>query len=266
MYERKYNMRVQKLHLLTIILAVTIFAAGCAPAAAPQPTLPPAPTAAPTEAAMPAEPTAAPVNTSAPAATEPSSPSVPQTGPESGGLVVTIDPATSEARYRVREQLANRDLPNDAIGRTNAISGSVTIKADGTIDTASSQFTVDVSNLQSDASMRDNFVKRNVLQTSQFPNVTFVHTQVSGLAWPLPQSGPVTFQLTGDLTIRDVTKPVTWEVTGEIQDSQTGQATGAAVTSFTFADFNLTQPRVPSVLSIADTITLEVDITLRPAQ
>ena len=68
--------------------------------------------------------------------------------------------------------------------------------------------------------------------------------------------------MTGDLTVRDVTKPVTWDVTGTIEN---GQATGTATTSFTFSEFNLTQPRVPVVLSVEDNIKLEVDLTLQPA-
>jgi hypothetical protein len=55
-----------------------------------------------------------------------------------------------------------------------------------------------------------------------------------------------------------VTKPVTWNVTGSVQN---GQATGVATTTFTFEDFNLPQPRVPVVLSVVDSITLEVDLT-----
>jgi len=185
-----------------------------------------------------------------------------QTSPASEGGLSTyvLVPENSEARYRVTEQLANVSLPNDAIGRTKQVSGSVTINPDGTLDTANSNFTVDLSTLQSDEGMRDNFVRRNVLQTDQFPTAAFVPTGISGLTLPLPDAGQVSFQLTGDLTIRDVTKPVTWDVTGAIQGDE---AVGTAVTSFTFADFNLTQPRVPVVLSIEDDITLEVDLTLR---
>ena len=37
-----------------------------------------------------------------------------------------------------------------------------------------------------------------------------------------------------------------------------------AKTSFKFEDFNLTQPRVPVVLSIEDNITLEMDVAIVP--
>jgi hypothetical protein len=39
--------------------------------------------------------------------------------------------------------------------------------------------------------------------------------------------------------------------------------TGKAATSFTFKDFAIDQPRVPVVLSVADTIKLELDFTMR---
>lgn len=250
-------MRSQKLLLVSILLAVSIIAAGCATSNIPQTGLNTA--VLPTNTAAAAQPAA--TTAEKPAATI----AAPQSGASSGGLVIAIDPQNSEARYRVREQLANVDLPSDAIGKTKAITGSMTIKPDGTIDTANSKFVVDLSTLQSDRSMRDNFLKRSVLQTSQFPTATFVPAKVSGLSWPLPQTGAVTFQLTGDLTIRDVTKQVTWDVTGNIQNGQTGQALGLAKTTFKFEDFKLDQPRVPVVLSIEDSITLEVDVALQSA-
>ncbi len=178
----------------------------------------------------------------------------------SGSLKFLVVPEKSEARYRVREQLASLKLPSDAIGKTNTITGAVVIQPDGTIVSPDSKFTVDLASLQSDRSMRDNFVRRNTLQTDQFPQAVFEITQVSGLASPLPQSGDFNFKLSGNLTIRDVTKPVTWDVTGQIQ---AGVITAHATTSFKFEDFNLDQPRVPVVLSVEDNITLELDLTLQ---
>ncbi len=176
------------------------------------------------------------------------------------GIKFVIDPAKSEVSYAVREQLARLSLPNDAIGKTNAVSGSIALKPDGTLDSANSKITVDLSTLKTDESMRDNYVRRNILQTDQYPQATFVPTQISGLPAAIPQSGSVAFQVTGDLTIRDVTKPVTWDVTGTVNN---GVATGTATTSFTFGDFNLTIPRVSVVLSVVDKITLNANVTFQ---
>ncbi len=176
------------------------------------------------------------------------------------GTTYTVVADKSEASYSVREQLARLNFPTDAVGKTNAITGSVTIKPDGSIDTANSKFTVDLSTLQTDSNMRDNFVRRNILQTDQYPQAVFVPTQVNGLPAALPQNGNVSFKLTGNMTIHGVTKPVTWDVTGAINN---GEANGKATTSFTFEDFGLQQPQVPVVLSVVDKITLNVTIDLQ---
>ena len=84
-------------------------------------------------------------------------------------------------------------------------------------------------------------------------------TEAAGLPSPLPTSGEVTFQLTGNLIIHGVTRPTTWEVTGQVNEQE---FTGIAKTNFTFADFGLTIPRVARVLSVEDNIRLEYDFLL----
>jgi len=171
-----------------------------------------------------------------------------------------VVPEKSEARYRVREQLANVSLPNDAIGRTKEVTGTIVLKTDGSIVSPDSRFVVGLQTLQTDRSQRDNFVRRNLLQIDQYPTAIFVPTQVTGLPSSLPQSGDVTFKLVGDLTIRNVTKQVTWDVTGKIQGNELA---GQATTSFKFDYFGLTQPKVPVVLSVEDHIQLELDMVLQ---
>lgn len=65
----------------------------------------------------------------------------------------------------------------------------------------------------------------------------------------------------GDLTVRGVTKPTTWQVDAAFDG---GRITGTATTTFPFSEFGLTQPRVPVVLSVADTIKLEYTFSLVP--
>ncbi len=192
----------------------------------------------------------------------PASDSQSQNSAPVNGTQFQLVASSSEASYAVREQLASLQLPSDAIGKTNQINGAIVVTADGSIDSANSKFVVQAGTLKTDSSMRDGFVARQVLQASQYPEIVFVPKQVSGLASPLPTSGDISFKVTGDLTIRDVTKPVTWDVTGTVNG---GDAAGTATTTFTFEDFNLTQPRVPSVLSIVDKITLTVKLTLKKA-
>lgn len=171
-------------------------------------------------------------------------------------------PTGNAARYRIREQLVGLDMPNDAVGETAAVTGAIAADAKGNIIAAESKFTVDVTGLKSDKDRRDNFVRRRVLETEQHPSVTFVPKSVRGVSLPLPTSGTRKFDLVGDMTVRGVTRPTVWKVNATFQP---GKMTGAATTSFTFADFGITKPKVSVVLSVEETIDLELDFTLVPA-
>ncbi len=188
--------------------------------------------------------------------------STPQPDAGSGEVILEIS-SGSEARYVVREQLARLSLPNDAVGVTQDVSGELTLEADGTVRAESSLIRVDLSTLQSDEGRRDNYVRNRTLGAGQYPHTDFVPTSISGLQWPLPSTGEASFSITGDLTIRDVTKEVTWETNAQFgEDSITGKAT----TNFTFGEFDLAVPSVAVVLSVEDNIRLEIDFVLQKTE
>lgn len=171
-------------------------------------------------------------------------------------------PEGNRARYRVREQLAGRDFPNDAVGETGAITGTLVFEADGRVVRDSSRFVVDLTTLKSDSDRRDGYVQRNTLQTAEFPTAVFVPTRIHALPTPLPTTGEMKVRMEGELTLHGVTRPTTWEATVRRAG---GEFTGTATTQFTFGAFDLTIPRVASVLSIRDDIRLEFDLRLVPA-
>jgi polyisoprenoid-binding protein YceI len=174
-----------------------------------------------------------------------------------------VAPQENEARYLIREQLARIDFPNDAVGRTSAVSGGITVDEAGRVVAGESRFVIDMTALQSDSDRRDNFVRRNTLQTDAHPHVVFVPTSLEGVTFPLPAAGELRFRMTGNLTVRGVTRPVSWDVTATTAN---GALRGEARTRFTFADFDITKPRVASVLSVDDDIRLEYSFFLVPRQ
>jgi polyisoprenoid-binding protein YceI len=252
---------IPKTTVIVMALAMLVILAACGDSSAPATTT--APAAQAPAASVSASSQAAQNTPSAGAGTIVAATAAPTSAAASSDTVtLVLVPANSEARYRVREQLARVSLPSDAIGSTKSISGTIVAKTDGTIVSSASKFVVDLRTLKSDQNQRDNFLGGNVLQTNQYPYAVFIPTSIEGLSLPLADSADVSFTLTGDLTIRNVTKPVTWTVTGKVQN---GEATGTATTSFTFEYFNLQQPQVPVVLSVVDNITLELDLNLQPA-
>ncbi len=111
--------------------------------------------------------------------------------------------------------------------------------------------------LATDNEFRNRAIKNRILLTDAHEFITFTPTQVTGL----PESGAVgqtyTFQVTGDLTVTDVTRPVTFEVTATAV-SET-RIEGTAATAFPYRDFELVIPDSPSVDTVADDVRLEID-------
>jgi len=178
--------------------------------------------------------------------------------PQSGAVRFVVAPTGNEVRYRVREQLAGFDLPNDAVGKSANISGGIALDANGHVLPDASRFVIDASTFVSDRDRRDGYVRGRLLVAEQHPTIVFAPTQVRGLTIP-SDSGTSSFDVLGNLTVRGVTRPTTWRATARFHD---GRVSGTASTRFAFAEFDMEKPRVRSVLSVADTIGLEYDFTL----
>lgn len=187
----------------------------------------------------------------------------PATPAAATAMRLEVQPGT-KASYRVREQLAGVNFPNDAVGTTDKIEGRIVIAANGTIDAAQSKLTVDLRGLTSDQARRDGYIQRATLQTEQFPTAVFVPRRAVGLKYPLPigpdgRAQTTGFQLVGDMTVHGVTKEVTWNV---VVAGSADKLTGNATTSFNFAYFNLTKPTVAILLSVEDDIKLELELQM----
>lgn len=201
------------------------------------------------------EPASAPTQILAPTAS-------PEAGASQSGIStsgVTIEFADgSIARYLVREELARRSLPNDAIGETTDVNGVIVFDDDGTVQPEHSRIVVDMRTLRSDEARRDRFLRDRSLESNEFPLAEFTVHETPGLPWPLPESGEVAFQLKGDMTLHGVTSQLTWDVVAEFNS---GTLTGQSKTSFTFDKFDMDKPSLFFILSVDDDIRLEVDFT-----
>ena len=165
---------------------------------------------------------------------------------------------SSFAGYRVKEERAGTGA-NTAVGRTQNVSGSLTI--DGTTITAM-QVSVDMTTLQSDDSRRDERLRTDGLQTDQFPTATFTLTKPIEVG-SVPKDGQtIQAVAVGDLTLHGVTRSV--EIS--IQAQRTGneiQAIGSVDVALT--DYAIEAPTGFLVLSIANTGTIELHLLFQPA-
>jgi polyisoprenoid-binding protein YceI len=170
---------------------------------APALTLPPASTA-PAASISPSADTAA-GSSAAPAASAGAAAASP-----AGGVAGTWTVTTgSQAGYRVREQLASLPAESDAIGRTDRVTGTITLETNGSTTTlTAATITVDTTSITSDESRRDNRMRTEGLQTDSFPTATFTLTQPVEVPGAALTGTPSDVTLTGDLTLHGVTKAV----------------------------------------------------------
>ena len=73
----------------------------------------------------------------------------------------------------------------------------------------------------------------------------------------------ITFDVSGDLTVVDVTRTVTFTVEVTL-DSET-QISGSAAVNVLRSDFGLTIPDVPSVANVTDDVDLSLQFVARAA-
>jgi polyisoprenoid-binding protein YceI len=179
--------------------------------------------------------------------------------PSKAALRLVLASEGSSARYRVREQLMGHDFPNDAVGETKSLTGAIAFDANGKVIRDESKFTLDAGAFVSDQNRRDGYVRNRLLESEDYPTISLVPTEIRGVKLPLPKSGTAQIQMLGDLTVHGVTRPTTWN--GTVQFNNAG-VTGSASTVFTFEDIQMEQPRVPVLLSVADSIKLEIDFNL----
>lgn len=180
----------------------------------------------------------------------------PTPDPASVAETFTIVSDESAVRYRAQEEFASIGA-TEAVGETNAFIGQLLFDAAGQ-PIACSRFDADLRTLTSDKAKRDNYLYNNTLETEQFPLASFVLSEVQGLDAPLTDGEEATFTMIGNLTLHGVTREVAWEATA-VRDGDT--ITGDAWTTFEMPEFDIEPPVVGPVVSLDESVRLEVDLT-----
>lgn len=168
--------------------------------------------------------------------------------------------AESVVGYRVRERLANLSADSDAVGRTDKITGSATITASGTaLTVTAADFSVDMTTITSDRSMRDNRLRTDGIQTDSFPTSTFALTGPVAVPAEATSGAQVNVTLYGDLTLHGVTKTVNIPARAQLSG---GLIQIAGSLAFPFSDFGINPPNVGGFVTVEDNGTLEFLVNL----
>jgi polyisoprenoid-binding protein YceI len=160
-----------------------------------------------------------------------------------------IDPNHANAQFVVRHLLIS-----NVQGEFTKVTGTVVID-DQDISKSSVDATIDVNSIDTRVTMRDNDLKsERFFNAAQFPTMTFQSTKIT-------KTGDGSAKMTGKLTIRGVTKEVTFDVTGLSAPVQAmgGTRRGvAASTHINRQDFGVSA--LPG--AVGDDIAIQLDLEM----
>ena len=219
---------------LTALLVASLVLAACA---GPDTT---------TTTAAPAT-TRAPATTAAPAATAAPTTATTLPAPPEGELEYTFA-AGSEVRFIIDEEL--RGSPFTVVGTNSNLSGTFTVDTAGPTLLDGGRVVIGAADFVTDSDRRNEAIDRFILQVADHPELLF----------EIESASPA--EVTGSLTIRGVTNPVTF-----------GAKLGGDPASYTFSGsatvdrtlWEIVIPSVPFVANVSEEVTLEFDFVLEPA-
>jgi polyisoprenoid-binding protein YceI len=162
----------------------------------------------------------------------------------------TIDPVHSSIGFKIRHFVSK--VP----GKFTKASGTIAFDKDN-VAASSADVTIDTTSLNTDNQRRDDHVRSaDFLDAAKFPSIKFKST-----AWK--KTGADTYDVTGDLTIKDVTKPVTLKVTslGFGPGMAPGQTLSGweATTTINKKEFNVKDPAMLDA-ALGDDVEIMINV------
>lgn len=207
------------------------------------------------------EVTAPPVDTTTASTTATTNAQAEPEDGESGQGTVTYElTGESVASFTLQEDL--RGERTTVVGTTSDVAAQLLVDPADPSTAQLGTIVINARTLATDSSFRDRAIRGQILDSAsdEFEFIQFVPTSIDGL--PTEAANAFTFTVTGDLTIRGITNPVTFEVA--IEEATSSAVVGTATAQVLRSDFDLVIPEVPSVANVTDEVDLELFFVAEP--
>ena len=175
------------------------------------------------------------------------------------GTWQVTDDGSSYVGYRVREQLASLGSPNEAVGRSTAVTGTMEVAGD-TVEAV--KIKADLTQLTSDEPRRDNAIRQRGLESERYPTATLELAEPIQLASTPVEGEEVRGQGKARLTVHGVTREVDLDLQGRWNGS-TIQVVGQLPVKM--SDFQIQAPSFGPVVSIEDSLAVDLNLVFERA-
>ncbi len=164
-----------------------------------------------------------------------------------------IVPAESVVSYGVGETFAGRTY-NYAIGVTSEVQGEMLLDPTNPSASQIGPITIAIVTFQSDNFLRDERIQNEFLESATYPLAVFTPTELRGLPNRYVPEETLTFEMVGELNVRETSVTTTFQVTARLEN---GKLLGTAMTRVLMTDFGFTPPVIAGFIETEN----EVDIT-----
>lgn len=226
--------------ILTILFLVFLTACSAQPVATPTPTTLSA-------------------NTNPPASTQAAA--TPATLANPDLVVFKIVSDESKVQYEVGETFLNQNNRfNLAVGVTQVIDGEIYANLKNPPKSTVGIITVDISKFKSDSGQRDQYIRRNQLESEKYPNVVFTPKSIEGLPQTYVEGQDYAFKVSGDIQIRDKVLPVTFDIKARLSGDT---LSGTAETNILMSQFGFGPISLAGILQTEDKVKITFTFTAK---
>lgn len=176
-----------------------------------------------------------------------------------GPLVFSIIPDESQVRFELDEDL--RGARKTVIGTSNQVVGEIALDSSDLSATQVGTILINARTLLTDNDFRNRAIQNEILDTGDFEFIEFTPTAVEGLPDAVNPGELASFVIIGDLTIRDFTNEVSFDVEAALVSPD--EISGTASASVSRADYGLRIPEVPNVANVEEDVELYIDFIAR---
>lgn len=170
-------------------------------------------------------------------------------------VVYRIEPTLSEVRYAVDEIFAGNPV-STAVGVTNTVAGDVLINTADPSRISVGTLVINIELFESNSGLRDARIRQDFLESSTYPEATFVPTEIIDFPDSAATGVPSTFQMRGDLTIKETTAEEVWDVTATLDGDV---LTGTASTVVLMSTYDVGPISIAGFVETSDEVALTFD-------
>lgn len=175
--------------------------------------------------------------------------------------IFEINSTESDVTFSLDEVL--RGLPTIVNGSSRQVAGQIAVNFENPSSSQIGPILINARTLATDNEFRDKAIHSFILDTDVYEQIIFEPTQIQGLPDQFVTNEPIAIQLEGNLTVREITRKVSFA--GTVTANGRTSLTGSASTVINRSDFQLEIPNAPGVANVSEEVSLTIHFVAQPA-